>query len=357
MRQLQIAGLTFGLLVVINSRLAAGLYDQIPPTSPFVSAAGVRPMYYEQFRDELDKLTSIADPKKPDGPRASVVKLRDQLLARGPANLTPTEMAKLGALQWRLRDGDNALNTLKQATIRDPRNYWALTNLGTVHQSLGQLREALSHLEAARDIVPDPWPGDSKATGDWFRMLDDYQFKLLRLRLKESMGRPAGGRPVPAADVDAIFDGRFVGPAGQYGAGKIADKERVKLPKDAVAIVQQLLLWFPEDSRLIWLLGELYNADGELEAAFKMLDMCVYSRRYESPTLRDHRRIVKDAYEAQVKAAESAPPASPPPPGESILPGSWQLYTVGTVFGILLLALAYWQASELLRRSKGRMAE
>ena len=98
-------------------------------------------------------------------------------------------------MQWRLRDGEAALTTLKQATIRDSRNYWALTNLGSVHQSLGQLREALSSLEAARDIFPDPWPGDSPATGEWFKQAENYQFKLLRLRLKESMTHPAGTRP------------------------------------------------------------------------------------------------------------------------------------------------------------------
>jgi tetratricopeptide (TPR) repeat protein len=354
MRQLQIAALAVGSLIAIHSRVCAGLYDAVPPTSPLITAGVVKPLYFEQFRDELDKLTAIADPKKPVGPRAAEIKLRDQFLARGMAKLSPTEMAQLGALQWRLRDGDTALNTLKQATIRDSRNFWALTNLGSVHQSLGQLREALSQLEAARDVFPDPSPDGLGGAGDWFKQAENYQFKLLRTRLRESMGRPAGGRPVPATDVDALFDVKFVGPSGKYEAGKLADAERTKLPNDAVAIVQQLLLWFPEDPRLVWLLGELYNADGNLEAASKMFDLCVWSRRYESPTLRDHQRIVQEAYEAQAKAANQAPA---PSPTASILPSSWQLYTVGGVFGVLLLALGYWQVSELLRRLRRRRGE
>jgi tetratricopeptide (TPR) repeat protein len=357
MRQIQIAVLAVGLIVAANARLTAGLYDPAQPTSPFVTAAGVRALYYDQFRDELDRLTSIADPLKPKGPRAAVVKQRDNLLNRGVANLNPTELAQLGALQWRLRDGDAALSTLKQATIRDPRNFWALTNLGSVHQSLGQLREALPNLEAARDVFPEPWPSGAPAVADWFKKAESYQFKLLRLRLRESMGRPAGGRPIPAADVDALFDVRFVGPSGQYEVGKLADSERSKLPQDAVAIVQQLLLWFPEDTRLLWLLGELYNADGNLEAASKVLDMCVWSRRYESPALREHRRLVQAAFEAQAGAAEPVPQAAEPAPPASILPGTWQLYTVGIIFGVLLLALAYWQVSELLRRLRGRTIE
>ncbi len=359
MRLIHTVSLAIGFLVAVARPLQAGLYDSIPPTSPLVTATGVKPLYYEQFRDELDKLTAIADPKKPGGPRAAVIKQRDRLLSRGLSKLNPSELAQLGALQWRLRDGEAALDTLRQATIRDPRNFWALTNLGSVHQSLGQLREALPNVEAARDVFPDPWPGGPPTAADWFKKVETYQFKLLRLRLRESIGRPAGGRPVPAADVDALFDVRFVGPNGRYELGKLADAERAKLPKDAVAIVQQLLVWFPEDTRLLWLLGELYNADGDLEAASKVLDMCVWSRRYESPALREHRRLIQEAFDVQLKVAEHAPSKAveEPVPSASILPETWQLYTVGTLFGIVLLSLAYWQVSELLRRRKRRAIE
>jgi tetratricopeptide (TPR) repeat protein len=343
----RITAISITLLIAVPLR--AGFYDPQRPTSPLVTDAGINALHYEQFRDELDRFTAIADPLKPKGPRAAVVKQRDQLLARGLANLSPTELAELGTLQWRLRDGDSALTTLKQATIRDPRNFWALTSLGSVHQSLGQLREALPNLEASRDVFPDPWPNSPRQTGDWFRQAEGYQFRLLRLRLREGMGRPTGGRPVPATDVDALFDVHFVGPSGQYEAGKLVDAERAKLPKDAVGIVQQLLLWFPEDTRLLWLLGELYNADGNLEAASKTLDLCIWSRRYESPALREHLRIVRDAYEAQVKAANQQP-EPPAPTATSILPGAWQLYTVGIIFGAVLVGLAYWQVRELLRR-------
>jgi tetratricopeptide (TPR) repeat protein len=353
---------TFAVAIVllVGSPAFAGLYDGSQLTSSLFTATGVKPLNYEQLQDELGKLTAVADPKIRLGPgvaaRAAVVKQRDELLSRGPASLDPTALSHLGALQWRLRDGDAALNTLRQATNRDPRNFWALTNLGSVHQSLGQLREALSNLEAARDVFPDPWPDGPKAAAEWYRQAENYQFRLVRSRLKETMGRPAGGRPIAASDVDDLFAGlKFVGPSGQFEAGKLADAERAKLPKDAVAIVQQLLLWFPEDARLLWLLGELYNADGNLEAALKMFDMCIWSRRYESPALRDHRRIVQEAFESRANAAEPVP--SETPPAASILPGTWQVYTVSIIFGALLLALGYWQASELLRRLRGRTIE
>ena len=49
---------------------------------------------------------------------------------------------------------------------------------------------------------------------------------------------------------------RFANDGGIYQPGALATAERAKLPPDAIAIVQQLLLWYPTDSRLYWLLGE-----------------------------------------------------------------------------------------------------
>jgi hypothetical protein len=333
------------LAALVVSPLHAGFYDPQQPKSPLVTPGGVHPLNYEAFRDELDKLAAIADRLKPQGPRAAAIKLRDLFLGRGVASLNPTELAELGAIQWRLQETEAALATLKQATIRDPRNFWALTHLGSVHQAVAQLREALPNLESAKDYFPEPWPGKSQSAADWFKQAERYQFMLLKLRLREEMGRPSGGRAVASAGVDALFGVHFVGSSGQYEAGTIADAERAKLPKDAVAIVQQLLLWFPQDTRLLWLLAELYNAEGNLEAAAKMFDMCVWSRRYDSTTLREHRRIVQDAYDATTKPVEKPVP--------SLLPGTWQVYTVGTVFGIILLILVGWQFREWIRRLRG----
>jgi hypothetical protein len=352
MRHQRFAAAAAVALLLIGT-LRAGFYDPQRPTSPLITTTGVRPMAPDQFRDELDKLTLTADPNRPKGPRAAVTKHRDELLTRGLGNFSPTDLAALGAVQWRLRDGDTALATLKQAAVRDPRNFWALTHLGSVHQALGQQREALPNLESSRDVFPDPWPGGSVA-GAWFKQVEGYQFKLLRLRLREGMGRPTGGRPIPAADVDALFDVKFVGPNGHYEAGKLADADKAKLPPDAVAIVQQLLLWFPEDTRLLWLLGELYNAGGDLEAASRTLDQCVWSRRYESPALREHRRVVREAFDTQAKSASAA--GASPAPAPEWLPMNWQVCTVIGVFGLLFLALLYWQVWEWLRRLRGPRA-
>jgi predicted Zn-dependent protease len=300
------------------------------------------------LRIELNTLLAVGDPLKPAGPRAAWLKKRDELRGRGRDGLSPTDAAELGVVQWRLRDADAAVTTLRAASNRDPRNFWVLTHLGSVYQATGQYREASSSLDAARDLLPEPWPGGAPTAGEWFKKAEAYQLKLVRLRLATESSRP-GGRRQPGADVDDLFAVRFSGPDGQYTPGTVGDADRQKLPADAVALVQQLLLWFPEDTRLMWLLGELYNAGGDLESAAKVLDDCVWQRRYESPVLREHRRLVQEAYDAQKATASSGEQ----PPRPVLLPNTWQAYAVGIGFGVILLVLAYFQIGQIRRRRRG----
>jgi tetratricopeptide (TPR) repeat protein len=128
---------------------------------------------------------------------------------------------------------------------------------------------------------------------------------------------------------------RFVNEAGEYEPGALAAAEKAKLPPDAIAIVQQLLLWFPTDARLYWLLGELYAADGELESAQKILDECAWSRQYGNRKhLMEHRGAIADAIEARRKAAEEA--------AENAFPISMRMIWVyfGAVAVVAILAAA-----------------
>jgi hypothetical protein len=157
--------------------------------------------------------------------------------------------------------------------------------------------------------------------------------------------------------VDDLFGVKFVGPSGRYKAGALAADQKAKLPPDAIAVVQQLVLWFPEDTRLLWLLGELYNADGNLEAASKTLDLCVWSRHFQSATLREHRRIVREALDAQPKPEEGATaPVAPPAEKPPLIADTWQVRTAAVGFGLLVLVLGYLQAQQLVLRMTGRKA-
>ena len=91
-----------------------------------------------------------------------------------------------------------------------------------------------------------------------------------------------------------------------------------------MALVQQLLLWFPEDTRLLWLLGELYNASGEMRAADQVFDDCVVRAGSKKPDVAEHRRAVKAAIAAQVPVET---------PRESFLPNDVTFWTVGLGVG------------------------
>jgi hypothetical protein len=105
--------------------------------------------------------------------------------------------------------------------------------------------------------------GWSDAVYDLYREYDGYYLKLLRLRKRERRDKKESSDIVQPPD--ALFDDgkdpvRFVGEGGEFTAGRISSAESAKLPVRALAIVQQLLVWMPDDYRLYWLLGELYNA-------------------------------------------------------------------------------------------------
>jgi hypothetical protein len=197
-------------------------------------------------------------------------------------------------------------------------------------------------LETAQDFLPaQGWVESVGYRTEWVKVVERAQLKVVQLRLREGQGRTSGRQTAPT-EVDELFPVRFVGPDGSYQAGTIANAEKAKLPANAVAVVQQLLLWMPEDTRLYWLLGELYNARGELEAADRVFEECVGPRRAGTPGLREHRRLVKEAL-----AARTPPPA---PPAEDWRPSTIRLVVVGLIGGAIFAGLVCYQVVELLRR-------
>src|SRR5207249_11499746 len=116
-----------------------------------------------------------------------------------------------------------------------------------------------------------------------------YQLKLVRLRQRQ---------PRDAQELDDLFGVRFVGEGNQYEPGKLAAAQRKQLPSDAAAIVQQLALWLPADGRLLWQLGELANAHGDVRTAAAILDGCVTEFGLGVPELRRRRQQMRAAADA-----------------------------------------------------------
>ena len=133
---------------------------------------------------------------------------------------------------------------------------------------------------------------------------------------------------------------RFIGESGKYEADKLATTEQKKLPPNALAIVQQLLLWLPDDPRLYWLLGELLNAEGKGKEALDVLSRCADARNFRPEALMEHRRILKKAY----------PDPLPPPADTSWLPDTRKLLMVGGAACFVIVLLGYFQFREFRRR-------
>jgi len=281
--------------------------------------------------------------------------------------LTTEETVNLSEYLIRLRQYEEAVQLLTPLAAQERGNFMVLANLGTAHQLSGRLDRALGYLEQVSLAWPKRWPGLSPAQLEWYRLAEKYQLRLVRSRLKESL-RQSGKRASYPQGLDELFGSeqrpvRFVAETGRYEAGKLAAVERAKLPSQALALVQQLLFWLPgatpgmEDTRLYWLLGELYNADGDVAAASQILEKCVWSHRFDAPDLREHRKIVQAARPAPapVAALPSATlpsPATVPPDESSWIPDRRKLLIGGAVAALVIVGLVYLQVREFFRRRR-----
>ncbi len=354
-------GITAFLFLPISS-LQAGLYiPALPTQGPEISPQGVKSLPFSIFRrDVLEDMLRIANPQPPESKiRQQVLKAKDMLSAKfRTGSLTLPDRVNLSGYQIRLRQYQDAIDLLTPVATRECRNFMVFANLATAEQLAGNLERAISHLEQALDVWPSEWPGLTADQLRWHHKVEKYQLALLRRRWADSRLQ---SKPAPALDSLFVKDGqpvRFVGDNGKYEAGKIAPAERDKLPPDALAIVQQLLIWLPDDVLLYWQLGEVLNASGDVSSAATVFDDCVWKRRLDAPELRLHRQIVAEA--AQVKSEESATALegsdnSPAPAsGPNWLPDRNKLWTAGSIFAIIIAALAYFQIREFRRRRAGR---
>jgi tetratricopeptide (TPR) repeat protein len=292
-------------------------------------------------------------------------RVHEQLL-KGSSALSAEEIAGLTADLIRLNENDKALNLL-QPLARDPRRggFLAYTHLARAHVGRGEWREAYEQQQMAvrYSEFPTSFRNLSKPQLAWLKRVErDYYLPWLAHRAEESRrNRPGDLRE----DIDVLFPTtqppkrpddpvHFVGPDGQYAAGFITDAERKKLPPDALAIVQQLVLWHPQDARLYWLLGELYNADGDIETAMNILDMCSYAMGYTNPNVIEHRRVLKSALDAvaAARAEQSARERELQLQVErEARKRFWWIVSIGVALALLLI---YHQSREVIRRIRRR---
>ena len=197
------------------------------------------------------------------GPRRASRSRCARRLKKGAANLPPDELAGLTADLIRLNRADEALNIL-QPLARDPRRggFLAYAHLAAAHASRGEWREAYRAAADGRSLLRVP---------DIVRQADEAATDMAqarRARLLFAVPRPPRrGSPRPPAgrlcDCAKTWMRSSRPPSRQRSrrtrCGSSArtettspdasrEAEQKKLPPDAIAIVQQLLLWHPQRS-------------------------------------------------------------------------------------------------------------
>jgi tetratricopeptide (TPR) repeat protein len=315
----------------------AGLYNTAEP-DPDV----FYPNPLKSYQDYLDDLRNVARPD-PETPLRKRALLAAKVNARGPgADLTPEQRMDLGAYLVRLGRADDAVEVLRP--LERTKNPFALATLAAANHQAGHFERAADYLEFALQSWPKEFAGLRPAQLKRYHDAEKAYLKLLRLRAREAARQRPGAALGPPEAVDDLFGVQFVGESGQYEPGKLAAAEKAKLPPNAVTTVQQLLVWQPHDSRLVWLLAELLNADGRVEEAAGLLNDLSANRAFDPPALREHRRALMEV-----------PPKPPPPPPEEPKPRSSMTDSltaagVGAVAGMAVLGLVLLQVREVRRR-------
>jgi hypothetical protein len=272
-------------LLALATTASAGVYNTAEP--PMVPHPDFRVV-----RDELDGLKGLVNTLQPTQLRHEVLAKVNELEARDRLGLLSFEdRINLGAYYLRLREPEKAVQVLSAAERMDRQNFMLLANLATAHHLAGRLERAISYERQALAAWPAVRAGFRTQDLYRYRRAEKYYLSLLQNRYQESI-RPTGMPPA----LDPLFPKvRFVGPRGKYEPGTLAPEQWEELPPDAVTIVEQLVLWLPDDGRLLWQLAELLNAEGDVQDAAKLIDSLVFNNVLSTRELLEHRSVLKAA--------------------------------------------------------------
>ena len=284
--------------VLMNARIEPKLGEETNPDR-------------KAFLDRIHKRM----PAPGDTPRQKQEK--EQALKTLPAR-DAAELASDLLRVMRVGEAEELLQPLTRARRPD---YAVLTTFSHIQAARGDWAWALEHQTIAQQEgvrARGDVGGLSKSQREWWESLDrSYLEHFYGIRAKAAASRatlPAADREKfdEAEDILPLFPAtgegepvKFVNDAGEYQPGTLASAERAKLPPDAVAVVQQMMLWFPDDVRLYWLLAELYAAEDDLESAASIFDECVGGLAHSNrKLLMEHRRAVRAVLDERAKPPE-----------------------------------------------------
>ena len=351
----------------------AGLYSIDEPVPFNMNENGtVQPLPYNVFKLRLANLSTAIDPKTPLNDVEGKPTVRGQLLNRlrelETKPRSPEETLAYAVELIRNNQADKAVNLLRPATRERTPDFATLMVLAHAHTARGEWLEAIrTHQSTLFDAEPpETLPGANVAQTRWLVNLEKTVYARWLYLRKEESSDPENETVYPLFTKPDEPPIRFVNDAGVYEPGTLAEAERAKLPPDAIAIVQQMLLWSPSDTRMLWLLGELYAAAGELRIAEDVFDQCTWGRSYsDRKQLMAHRAAINTAV-AQLPSVETVSVKDQLALSKSdnavsveddsnndYLPSTRQVIVVGIGFVILLAGLVILQIRVIrLRRAR-----
>lgn len=310
---------------------------------------GAFPRLFSTLLNQLD-----ANPARADNPDRQ--RLFDEIARLRAANgtLAPADLAGLGAAYYRAGKHDDATAALGPRVRDRTPDFRILANLAQVYAALGNWDDAYRLHQDAFDLAdfPDDLAGATPAQRRWLEHIERTHY---RRWLQIHRDRAAAKAAPEDAEVFPLFPARFVSETGGYVPGQLAASEQAKLPADAVAVVQQLLLWSPWDSDLYWLLGELYAADGRLREAEAIFDQCAQGRYFTNRRVfMEHRAAVREAVSRLPPDDEGDAPlvADRRPEFADLLPSVGVMIGAGLGFAALAVSLIALQVRALRRRQR-----
>ncbi len=313
---------------LVGASVQAGIYNL---NNPLPQHLPPLPFMHDQIQLVLGPLRRAALPPVAGQPGPYEVQAAE-LEQKEPADLTTIDRVNLGACYLRMNRPNDALRVLREA---DQNHFLVKANLAATYQALNELGQAAAYEGQALNAWPSIQPGWNSLELGWYRRAEGFYLKLLQFRLAERdrNEREFNQPNRPWETMDELFE-KPRGGGGDYQAEELPWKLWGDLPPDAYAIVSQLLVWFPNDDRLYWQLGEIMNSMGLVPEAVKVFDDLSNKNLNGVREFKEHRRTLKesvDVADALVKTygndiprfqrdcrrfmAEIAPPGLLLPPG------------------------------------------
>jgi tetratricopeptide (TPR) repeat protein len=310
--------------------LLAGVYNTEERLNPLISSAGGSPLDMAEFKALRDDRRGPYAGKEGNELKKLYTRKAAELQGRAFSG-TIEDKINLSAYLIGLGKHQEAARLLEpeaRGAARD--NFMLLANLATAYFNVGQLDRAADYQRQVLDNWPHQARGFTPEQLQWLRGVETKLWILYMLRRKE-----ADERATQVTQPDDLFKVHFVGKDGKYTPGKLPDEQ--KLPGDALATTQQLILWLPFENRLHWLLGEILNAQGQQADALSIFDELIWGA-YSPPELKAHR-----------SAIQASLPIVVPPPFFTLTPRSIAILAAA---GLVIVLFIYLQLRELFRRPR-----